>query len=195
MRTVTWFGPRRRFGGILAAILLLRAASSVGQDVTEVTLKAAFIYNFAKFTEWPSDVLPAAAPLVACVVGDTAVGDALERAVKGRQASGHGINVSLLAAERPLQSCHLLYVSGMPTKQAIQIATDLRDSAVLTISDLDEFARQGGIAQFFVENGKMRFSINLASAKRSRLQLSSKLLALAVLVHGEFEKPGRVGAE
>ncbi|MCA1584578.1 MAG: YfiR family protein [Acidobacteria bacterium] len=182
MPRIRFFGRRLRLGAVLAALLLLRATTSLGQDVTEVALKAAFIYNFAKFTEWPQEVLPSAASLTACVIGDAAVGDALQRAIKGRMVAGHGMSVSRVTADGSLQSCHLLYLSGLPATQAAQIATGLRGSSVLTISDIDEFARLGGIAEFFVENGKMRFSINLESAKRSRLQLSSKLLALAALV-------------
>ncbi len=177
----------------LAVLLVFCASTSVGQDVTEVTLKAAFLYNFAKFTEWPEDALPKAAPLVACVIGDQAVGDALQQTAKGRLVSGHLISVSRLSVEGPWPSCHLLYVSGVAVKQAAQVATALRGAPVLTISDLDEFARLGGIAQFFVENGKMRFGINLASAKRSRLQLSSKLLALAELVADESHQARRSG--
>lgn len=174
--------PCRRLATIVALLALLLSNNAVGQDVTEVALKAAFIYNFAKFTDWPADVLPAAAPLAACVLGDPAVGEALQRAVKGRQAAGHGIEVSLIKGDAVLKGCHLLYVSGVSTDQATQVATTLRAVPVLTISDIDEFASGGGIAQFFVENGKMRFTINLGAARRAGLQLSSKLLALAVVV-------------
>ena len=76
------------------AIVLLMPVPAAAQDVTEPALKAAFIYNFAKFTEWPADVVPAAEPLVMCVLGDAAVGDALERAVKGRELAGHSMAVS-----------------------------------------------------------------------------------------------------
>ncbi|MFN2444595.1 MAG: YfiR family protein [Vicinamibacterales bacterium] len=182
-------GQRLRIGAALATLVLLCASTSRGQDVTEVALKAAFIYNFAKFTEWPLEVLPSAASLTACVIGDAAVGDALQRAIKGRTVAGHSMSVSPVTADGSLQTCHLLYLSNLPAKQAAQIAAGLRGSSVLTISDIDEFARLGGIAQFFVENGKMRFSINLESAKRSRLQLSSKLLALAALVESADLSP------
>lgn len=184
-----WRAP----GAKLAALLLFCASTSLGQDVTEVTLKAAFLYNFAKFTEWPQEALPAAAPLVACVIGDQAVGNALQQTARGRLVSGHAISVARVTLEGPWPSCHLLYVSGVAVKQAAEVAAALRGAPVLTISDLDEFARLGGIAQFFVENGKMRFGINLASAKRSRLQLSSKLLALAELVDDESNKARHSG--
>jgi YfiR/HmsC-like len=89
-----------------------------------------------------------------------------------------------------LRSCHLLYVSGVTLAQVEAIVAAVRGAPVLTISDVDDFARQGGIAQMFVENGKMRFDLNLEIAKHSRLQLSSKLIVLAAHVHGEAKAAG-----
>jgi hypothetical protein len=161
------------------AAFALFASTAIGQDVTEPSLKAAFIYNFAKFTEWPLDVLPSAAPFVACVLGDDPVGNTLERSIKGRVLSGRSITVSNVSSDGPLRSCHLLYISGVTTTQASQILASVHGMPVLTISDVDDFARLGGIAHVFVENGKMRFDLNFGVAKLSRLQLSSKMLALA----------------
>jgi hypothetical protein len=171
---------------IIAAGLLCATASRA-QDVTEPSLKAAFIYNFAKFTEWPADGLPAAAAFNACVLGDAALGDALERSVKGRVLSGHTISVLRMQIDGPLRTCHLLYVSGVSVMQITTIVAGLRGMPILTIGDSDDFSRLG-IAHIFVENGKMRFNIDLELAKRSRLQLSSKLLALAAHVH---DGPGK----
>ncbi len=163
----------------IAAALLMPVPASA-QDVTEPALKAAFIYNFAKFTEWPADVVPAGEPFVMCVLGDAAVGEALERAVKGRDLGGrtHG-RVAVGVAERPQRGCHVLYVSGVTAGQAAQLVAGLRDAPVLTISDVEGFTELGGIAQFFFEHGQLRFSVHLESAKRARLQISSRLLALA----------------
>jgi hypothetical protein len=103
--------------------------------------------------------------------------------VKGRQLDGRGITVSLVALDGQLRSCHLLYVSGVTPAQLSAIVAALQGAPVLTISDVGNFAQHGGIAQMFVENGKMRFDLNLEAAKRSGLQLSSKLLVLAAHVH------------
>jgi hypothetical protein len=149
----------------------------------ESSLKAAFIYNFAKFTEWPPEILPSTATFNACVVRDASTRDALERTVKGRQIAGHGIKVSEVQIDGHLQSCHLLYVSGVTPATVVAIFTALGNTPVLTISDLEDFAQLGGIAQMFVENGQMRFDLNLGMAKQARLRLSSKLLALAAHVH------------
>ena len=134
----------------------------LAQDVTEPALKAAFILSFAKFTEWPADALPAAKPLVMCVLGDDAVGDELERAVKARVIDGRSLTVACRwPPVVPHRTCHVLYLSGMPSSQASQVIASLHDTPVLTISDLDGFTELGGIAQFYFEQGRLRFTIHL----------------------------------
>jgi hypothetical protein len=166
----------------VAFALVLCALDAPAQDVTEGALKGAFLYNFAWFTEWPADVLPPGAPLQACIVGDRAVAAALERVARGRRPAGHQL-VVMTPSETTLQGCHLVYVAATSAQSASGAMISVAGSPVLTISDVDEFARSGGIAQFFVDRGKMRFRVNLESAKRAQLQLSSRLLSLAELVH------------
>jgi hypothetical protein len=175
----------------IAVALGICTSTVSGQDVTEPSLKAAFIYNFAKFTGWPGGVLSPGSPFAACVLGDDRISEALERAVRGRLLDGHTIRVSKVTPDGTLRSCHLLYISGLPAAQAGPIVTGLRNLPVLTISDLDEFLPMGGIARIFVENGKMRFDLNFGLAKRSRLELSSKLLSLASTVRDEPNGAGR----
>jgi YfiR/HmsC-like len=173
---------RRRAGAVLTAFLLC-ASTGGAQDVTESSLKAAMIYNFAKFTDWPEDILPAAATFTACVLGDVTVRAALERNGKARQLSGRDVRVSQVELDGKLRSCNLLYVSGVTPAQVAAIVAAVQGAPVLTISDLDDFSRSGGIVHMFVESGNMRFDLNLEVAKRSRLQLSSKLLVLAAHVN------------
>ena len=107
--------------GAAIAIPLLAPMTAAAQDVTEPALKAAFIYNFAKFTEWPADVMGAGEPLVLCVVGDVAIGEALERAVKGRTLLGRGMGVFQSVADvRPREACHVLYLSGVTAESSGQ---------------------------------------------------------------------------
>jgi hypothetical protein len=141
-------------------------------------LKAAFIYNFAKFTEWPGET-PAGDPFVMCVHGDAGVADALERAVVGRALAGHPIVASRVVAASPRRACHVLYVSGVSLTQAGQLMEELRDLPVLTISDIEGFTEVNGIAQFFFEHGQLRFRIQLEAAKRAKLKISSRLLIMA----------------
>jgi len=180
VRTALVRQRRRRCAGALA-LLLLCDRTAQPQDVTEQALKAALVYNFAKFTEWPEDALRTAASFTACALGDEAA-DALARTVKDRRLLGKDINVLRIKVGGPVRSCHLLYVSGVPAAQTAALIAAVRGAPVLTISDDDDFARLGGIAYVFVENGRMRFDVNLDVARRSRLQLSSKMLALAAHV-------------
>lgn len=160
------------------AILLLLPAVAAGQDVTEPALKAAYIYNFAKFTEWSAEI-PVTDPLMMCVFGDAAVGEALERAVVGRMILGHRIGTSRVAAAASKRPCHVLYIAGVTAAQAGDMVAEVQDLPVLTISDIEGFTRVGGIAQLFFEHGQLRFRINLASTKRARIQISSRLLIMA----------------
>jgi hypothetical protein len=170
------FGPITRAA---IAIAFLAPVPASAQDVTEPALKAAFVYNFAKFTEWPAEVARVAGPLSMCVVGDARVGEALTRTVRDRELSGRRMVVSILGVTEPQRGCHILYVSGVTAGQAALLIADLRDLPVLTISDAEGFMALGGIAQFFFDNGRLRFRVHLGSVKRARLQISSRLLALA----------------
>jgi hypothetical protein len=168
---------------VVIIALVLSARDAPAQDVTEGALKGAFLYNFASFTEWPAEVLPPGSPIQACIVGDRAVAAALERTARGRHLAGRPLVVKT-PSESTLQGCHLVYVAATSARSSASGAIiSVAGSPVLTISDVDEFARSGGIAQFFVDRGKMRFRINLESAKRAQLQLSARLLSLAELVH------------
>lgn len=162
----------------LVTLLLIRS-SVAAQDVTEPALKAAYIYNFAKFTEWPPAAGPARATFVLCVVGDAAVGEALVRAVKDRALGGVNLSVSLVTSGEPPPTCRLLYISGVTAGRTAQLVGGLRGLPVLTISDLQGFTGLGGIARFFFHQGQLRFSVNIASAERAHLRISSRLLSLA----------------
>jgi hypothetical protein len=167
-------------GHAALAILLLLPTPAPAQHVTEPALKAAYIYNFARFTTWPDDVMPSGEQVVLCVLGDPSIGEALERTVKGRTLAGHALGVSQPSVDAPLRAgCHVVYVSGMTADRAGKLIAGVRDAPVLSISDLDGFTKVGGIAEFFFEHGQLRFNVHLASARRARLQISSRLLSLA----------------
>jgi YfiR/HmsC-like len=167
---------RLAVAGLVLATAISRPASA--QNVTGSALKAVFLYNFAKFTEWPRPASAPAGPFVMCVVGDAAVGDELERAVNGRAIAGRDIAVAQGSSALPTRPCDVLYLSGIPAGQAATLIANLKDAPVLTISDIDGFTKVGGIAQFFFEHGQLRFTVNVESAKRARLQISSRLLIL-----------------
>jgi hypothetical protein len=173
------FARRRHHLAACVAACLLGSSPSFGQNPTDVTLKAALIYNVAKFTEWPQDVLPAAAPLVVCVRGDAALARELERSAKGRTIGDHSVNVTPIAQDGPLQSCHVLYISAVTPAQASGTTSALRGTPVLTITDVESAAPLGGIVRLFLEKGQLRFEFDHALARRCRLEFkfSRKLMA------------------
>ena len=164
----------------------LGAAPALGQPNASA-LKAAFLYNFAKFTEWPADVLAPAQRLSLCVVGDDAVADAIEQVIKGRAVEGHKLVVQIVKADGFLRSCHLLFVGGRDAKRSSQILDTLKGSTVFSVGESDKFAESGGVAQLILENDRMRFAVNVASVRRARLNVSSKLLTLATIVKDEYD--------
>ena len=180
---------RRQLGRLLIRVMLPLVAMSNGsvaaQGVSGTALKAAFLYNFAKFAEWPADALAPTQRLSLCVVGVDAVADALEQTIKGHTIEGHDLSVQVVTADGPIRSCHLLYAGGLDSRQSIQLIDALKGAPVFTVSDGDNFAELGGVAQLILEKDRMRFAINVAAAQRARLQLSSKLLSLATIVKDE----------
>lgn len=166
---------------IFAAVVYLCAHPVDAQETTESVLKGAFVYNFARFTEWPPSALVAGMPLLTCVVGDEAVADALVANTDGREIDGHPMEVAVRPADA-LQGCHVLYVSSGSRSVVDAALAATEGSPVLTISDVQGFARTGGVAELFVEAGKMRFRVNQDSAMRSQIALSSRLLSLAELI-------------
>jgi hypothetical protein len=175
---------RGRLSAILAlavaslAIVLFGRTVALAQDVTEPALKAAFIYNFARFTTWPADA-PPGDTFVICVLNDAAVAEALQRAVAGRSLTDRPVSVTSVAPAASKKACRVLYMAGLPVARAAEVVAELRDAPVLTISSIDGFASAGGMTQFFFEHGQLRFRIRLESAKRAGLQISSRLLIMA----------------
>ncbi len=146
----------------------------------EYLIKAAFLYNFAKFTEWPAGSFSdSAAPLDVCVFGEDPFGDALE-SIAGKLIRGRKVAVHRVASIEAAAACHLLFISESEATRLAGILESLRGRPVLTIADMPDFARAGGIINLKTNpNDKVRFEINAAIAKRAGLRLSSKLLNLA----------------
>jgi hypothetical protein len=172
---------------MLLALSLVSPALTTAQAVTQPALKAAFLYNFAKFVEWPGDSSPSG-PLTLCVLDDAAVEDALAQLVNGTAVNGRGVALMRGMRNRSLRICHLVYVSDSDATRATATLDDFKGAPILTVGDGEEFTRSGGMIGLIVEDGRMRFSINPDAAQRAGLKLSSKLLSLAKIV-----KDGRNG--
>ncbi len=166
---------------VLAAFL--KIAQAVAPTSQEYPLKAAFIYNFAMFTEWPNDASdPSDALFVIGILGEDPFGTAMDRAVEGKKIKGRPVVIKRLNWGSSLRDCHILFVSSSEKSKLAELDHVVAGRSILTISEGPAFAKQGGIISFFLEENKIRFEINVEAAKRANLQLSSKLLSLAKIV-------------
>lgn len=166
---------------LLVGLLSFCPAIASAQDISVPALKAAFLSNFVKFTDWPEDALPAGRVFTFCVSGDKAVAEALERGVKEHPGQ-EPVSVIVVTPDGSLRGCHILYLGGLNLREARKAIDALKGTPIFTVSDTDGFAEQGGVAQLRLERGRMRFAINPAAAQRARLALSAKLLSLAIIV-------------
>lgn len=170
-------------GMALAATLVATSATAAAAGPTpslEIVVKAAFLFNFAKFAEWPA-LLPGA-PIVVCIVGDDGIAAALVATVRGQQIGGRALEVRRSEESARWRICQLLFIADTETRSSVSGLGEIRTLPVLTISDSKGFLQGGGIIEFYVEGGKLRFAINVDAAERSGVLLSSRLLALAKVV-------------
>jgi hypothetical protein len=168
---------RRLF--LVADLTVAVCGVTTAQSATAPVLTAAFLFNFAKFTEWPAEA-PHDGPLTICVAGDPDVVSALERIVRGRPLAGR--DVAALNVSGGWRSCHVLYLTGLDAGRSQRIVDELKGAPVLTVSDREGFTEQGGIVGLVADGGKIRFKINTDAAERARLRLSSRVLSLATVV-------------
>jgi hypothetical protein len=187
--------PRARaWGRSLAclAALLLAAQFPLGNRAvyaelapTEYQVKAAYLFNFLKFVEWPDE--PAADPHAKWVIGylgDSPVGDELSHLVGGKNVLGRELQVKKLQAAESPRGCNILFISESERKRLPAIFADLHGSSVLTVADMDNFIGLGGMVQFVVEDARVRVAIDVGATSRAHLKVSSKLLSLARVVTG-----------
>jgi uncharacterized protein DUF4154 len=170
---------------IVSAAMSAHAAAT-GDMADDVAVKAAFLYNFAKFAEWPA--LAPGGAIALCVVGDDRIATALVETVRGQNISGHALEVSRPQDNATWRSCHLLFVANAETKRAVAGLNGIKTLPVLTVSDGKDFSQTSGIIELFVESGRMRFAINVDAVEAAGLRISSRLLGLAKVTrngHGQ----------
>jgi len=155
------------------------------QTATEYQVKAAYLFNFLKFVEWPDD--PGADPhgkWVIGFVGDSPIADELMRLVAGKNVLGRELEVRKFHGSDNLRECNILFISETEKKHLPPILAELRGSAVLTVADMNNFVGSGGMVQFVVEDARVRLAIDVGATSRARLKVSSKLLSLATVTAG-----------
>jgi len=171
---------------VLALIGSTTTAPADSPAFSEYQVKAAFLYNFARFVEWPSNAFPdAQAPILLGVIGEDPFGGALEQVIKGKTVNGRELVLKRLTRQQDLKGFHMLFVSSSEARHLSQIMESLKGKCVLTIGETEGFAQTGGVINFTLEENKVHFEINVDTAERAHLKISSKLLALAKVLKDE----------
>jgi hypothetical protein len=151
----------------------------------EGEVKAAFIYNFAQFIQWPNRAFPTRdLPFTMCAMGDPAEG-ILEKTIEGEKLNGRNITVRRLTSSDTLKGCHLVYVGALEAKHSEEMITAANrifasdGVPILTVGDSEDFIDIGGMIRFTQAERRIRFEINPDAAQRVSLRVSSRLLRLA----------------
>lgn len=167
---------------VLALVLCLPSAgwSQVAQP-SEYQIKAAFLFNFAKFVEWPPQAFANQdSPMVIGVLGENVFGDSLERAVRNKAINNHSLQFRVYHSLDEITNCHVLFISSSEEARYGKILDALNGLNVLTVSESDHFIDSGGMINFVLEDKRIRFQINNQAAQKAGLKISSKLLSLAI---------------
>jgi len=187
----------------MASVLLLGSWHSVpvrAQDIDEAKrrqVEAAYLYNFARFVQWPDSAFTDKnASFVIGVLGTDPFGRILDDTVGSKTVAGRRVTVRRFVWQHErdraaLRDCHLLYISGSEQHRLDEIVEALENAPVLIVSAMDAFARHGGMIGFVLDQGRIVFEINRAALQRARLKASSKLLTLARLVEGKGRQAAR----
>ncbi len=145
----------------------------------EYRLKAAFLYNFIKFVEWPSGAFAdPTSPMVVCVLAGDQFFEAI-RSLEGKTVDQRMLTIRRMARAEDAGQCHVLFIDSSERDRAGRMLESVGNRAVLTVSDMEGFVRSGGMIGLIESGNRIRFEINVAGARFAGLKISSKLLRLA----------------
>jgi hypothetical protein len=172
--------------GVLFALLAIRPMPSTAQSqVDEYRLKAAFLFHFAQFVEWPAEALGNAnSPFVICIAGEDPFHGDLEEAVEGKSIGSRPVRLRHIKQLRESQGCHVLFIGKDESNGVEPLTSTLNNMPVLTVGESDDFLQKAGIIRFCLEDRKIRFEVNQDAAEAVNLKISSRLLLLAKTVVG-----------
>lgn len=171
-------GPRKLF--VMRVVLCSLAVVAQAQSATEYQVKAAFLFNFAKFVEWPAEVFPNSdSPLQICVLGPDPFGRDFEQMVVDKTVNGHRIELIHPEGIPQARACQIVFIAYSDRQTLKQILEGLKGASVLTVGDAPGFAQMGGVINFVLDDNRVRFEISLRAADQSHLKLSARLLTVA----------------
>ncbi len=172
------------FFAISCLVISIQTSSDVGAETAgdEYFIKAAFVMNFAKFTQWPEKTFADASDEIRlCVMGDDSVYTTFSK-IEGKTINGLRLVVKKIKTTQEIENCHILFVSRPNRDDLPKIFAAVKEKPILTIGEITGFEISGGIINLEKEKDKIRFNINVTAAKRSGLEISSRLLHLATIV-------------
>jgi hypothetical protein len=181
-------GATRAVKTVLLIAMIAVSVVATGAEtpsLDEYQVKAAFLYNFAKFVEWPAYALPdASTSITLCILGEDPFGITLDQTINGKIINGRQLVIKRLkeSYSGKLEDCHILFISLSEARRLRPLLEVLKNASVLTVSEIEWFAKEGGIIHLTLEEGKVRFEVNVAAAERARLKISSRLLRLAKVI-------------
>jgi hypothetical protein len=177
--------PLRRISLFCTALLTLSASLLDAQPragTPEHEVKAAFLYQFGLYVEWPPENDRSGRPFAICVLGEDPFGAALDAVVEGRSIAGRAVAVRRVVGASEFGDCRVLFVSRSVDDRLPEIVRALEGHTVLTVGEGAQFIRRGGMLGFTSENRKVRFVVNLTAAEAAKVKLSSQLLRIAASV-------------
>ena len=169
------------FTSMFFLINMEREAFAQNKLPSEYQIKAAFLFNFAKFVEWPSkSLIDDKSPITIAVLGNNVFDNSLEKTVQGKFVDEHPLAVKFIHSELEATNCQILFISPSEKGKVAEVLKTLKGSSTLTISELDGFIQSGGMINFVVEGTKVRFQINREATTLAGLRVSSKLISIAL---------------
>jgi hypothetical protein len=177
--------PHRIIKSILITLLLVGSVCSARDGaLTEYEVKAAFLYNFTSFVEWPDAAFSnPVSPLVIGVLGDDPFGSTLDDMVRGKEVNGHSIRIQRLTRGSRVDGCQLVFIANSERGNVAEVLAGLADRPILTVADLDSRDCAGTmIVMALGDNGRLKLLINLNAAEQAGLKVSSRLLRLAEII-------------
>ena len=163
---------------ILAGVVAMLGAGD--QAAREYEIKAAFLYNFAAFVEWPRSAFSEAdAPIVICIVGADPFDGSLERTFQGKTAQGRALSIRRVAALKDAKGSHVVFLPSGESGRMGELAGLLAGTPALLVGESDGLARKGAVFNFAVEDSRVKLEVNAGAAEKAGLRLGSKLLKIA----------------
>ncbi len=182
------FRLRASISGFLVAVAV--GQSTIGAEdhsratALEYQVKAAYLYNFAKFVDWPADKLfDGSGPILVGVLGKDPFGSVLDNTLKGKTVRGHTLEARRASAPAALKQCHIVFIAEPEQRRRALILQWLGTHGVLTVVEMGQFVDEGGMIKFVTDENKVHLDINLGAAERAAIRISSQLLKLARVVY------------